>query len=512
MTLIACNSNNNNGETESSSLLPEATRNGNARRQEGALPYNKRAILLIVALVLSLLGAATMVYPLKSPPATVHDDDMPIHQEQVDVDVDDDNNKKHHEDDNTVHEWWWEHDNIPTTTTYLPGDISIHNLTSLRWGILGLGRIARDFCTALKMTKSNITAVAAGSLPNSYLRAQQFANVYNISTYYGSYSELADDPNVDIVYIATTNQLHFNTTVLMLRANKHVLVEKPMAVTLQEARRMQYEAQKHDRLLVTNFWTHFFPIVKYVKAAVKRGQLGSSVTAMHGDFGFTAWPDASSRLLNKTLGGGVMLDLGCYLVSMAVSITAERSFPMDIQATGLRSYLGVDYNVDTEAAFGLRWGGTEPAVSSLKCRDRKEKRDSQHTQNETFIMSGQASFRRPSSFAVEIAGTHGRVVIRGPANAPEAAAIYQYEPFGSLQHVEIVKSNIPDFLESYGREEYPQSAGFVYIIQALERCMNKNNGACLELEELTNKEQLTTVKITDQVLRKIGYWKSQSRI
>ena len=85
----------------------------------------------------------------------------------------------------------------------------------------------------------NVTAVASTSTS----RAKRFAALFSIPQYYGSYEELASDSNVDIVYVATTNQQHFEPTILMLEAGKNVLVEKPTSVTYREASRMYEEAK-----------------------------------------------------------------------------------------------------------------------------------------------------------------------------------------------------------------------------------------------------------------------------
>jgi len=425
----------------------------------------------------------------------------------------------------TTKEEWWEPVPVQTSTVRLPGQITIRtDQDSLRWGILGLGRIAHDFATALKMVGANVTAVAAGSLPHARDRARQFALIYQVPRHYGTYQELANDPNVDIVYIATTNQLHCNNTLLMLRHGKNVLVEKPMALNANEAHRMALEAKQQKRLLLTNYWRRFFPVTKYTRQVIASGRLGP-LMAMHGDFGFPAVPASSSRLLNRTLGGGSMLDLGCYLVNMAVMVVvssanmaahdknaanmSRRLFPVDITGTAQTRYLEEHYDVDTEMAFALQW-------------DTKNKKLSPSSSPAAFsmVMSGQTSFRRPSSFAVQIQGTHGRLVIHRPANAPFAASLYEYEPFGPETYVEMVESqNAPLFDESYYPEQYPGGAGFVYVIQDLEKCMNtlgipgrprssskeeQEHGGCLELEELTMAEQLVTVEISDEVMRKAG--------
>ena len=113
-----------------------------------------------------------------------------------------------------------------------------------------------------------ITAVAAShddESSSALARARKFAKLFSIPNHYGSYEELAADPDVDIVYVATTNMNHMEPTLLMLRAGKNVLVEKPTTVTYVEAKSMYEEAAKRGLFLMTNHWTRFFPLVKYLR-------------------------------------------------------------------------------------------------------------------------------------------------------------------------------------------------------------------------------------------------------
>ena len=404
---------------------------------------------------------------------------------------------------------FWPSPNVETTETVLPGEIPkpmLHdnNTRQLRWGILGLGRIANDFTTALKMAGADVRAAAAGSLPNTTARAKAFAKRYSIPKSYGSYEDMAADPNVDIVYIATINSLHLDPTLMMLKAGKNVLLEKPMAMNVEEAEQMAQAAKDNQRLLLTNFWTRFFPVTKYIQTVLASQRLGKAV-AMRGDFGLVASRDPEDRFLNRTQGGGAVLDLGCYLINLAVMANPSRNLPVEVQASAQRTYFGIDYKVDTESSFILKWNSQDTAEDGAMSES-------------TMIMSGQASFRHPSSFEVEIEGNDGRLKIHGPANAPNRTTIYEYrsEGIGTLKHVELVGSKMPKFDERYGIGEYPRGEGFVYVINELEQCMfekgipgSKNHydrPGCLELETLPMAEQLDTVRITEEVLRKIGYW------
>lgn len=442
-----------------------------------------------------------------------HNDTFPMTQSE---------NLLHHHEETTLEDlqWWEEPTNITTTLILLDsifGDKYKHDFLdnkdnshiNLRWGILGAGRIARDFTMALRMAGSHVQAVAAGSLPHALQRAQAFADTYEIPHAYGTYQELAVDPSVDLVYVATTNHLHAENVIQMLQAGKNVLVEKPMAVTYREAQEMVAAAKQQKRLLLVNFWTRFFPIYdNYALPLLHNKSLTESTDlAMRGDFGFPAPPHdtLSQRLFNKTLGGGATLDLGCYLVDIAVRVAAQfakyhTTFitkPVDIQATGTDLYQGESFGVDTETSFSLQWKG-----------GRSDKQSS-------FIVSGQVSFRRPSSFDVEIMGDKGRLVVHRPANAPHAATVYQHEQiYGPVTAIEYAESLRVPFNDSFGPEQYPGSTGFVYVIRDIERCMATKGipgrksvvNGCLELEKLPIAHQLMTAEITQEIMDKIGYW------
>ncbi|CAB9517627.1 Trans-1,2-dihydrobenzene-1,2-diol dehydrogenase [Seminavis robusta] len=410
---------------------------------------------------------------------------------------------------------WWETSNhVDTTYTKLQGSLPAPIISAkdskrtnnLRWGIVGLGRIARDFTTALTMAGANITAVAAGSLPNATARARHFANLYNnIPHSYGSYQELAADPNVDIVYVATINSLHYSTAMMMLQAGKNVLLEKPMTMEYTQAQALVKAAEKANRLLVTNYWTRFFPVVKYVRSILASGRLGD-ISAMRGDFGFPTPPIANDRYLNRDSGGGAMLDVGCYLVNLALLVNPV--LPQQIQASAQTTYMDHQYRIDTEMGFLLNWDSAKKTPSMMAV----ENNNKNETKTTPMIFSGQASFRRPSSFEFEINAQHGRLVIHNPANAATAATVYEYQTFGPLKHVEEIRSELPPFDVSFGPEQYPRGEGFVYIIREIEQCMFEKGipgdakPGCLELEELTLQDQLLTVNVTDTVLRSAGYW------
>lgn len=154
----------------------------------------------------------------------------------------------------------------------------------LNWGICATGRIANDFCVALG-TLSDIehrtVAVAARRLED----AQSFATQHNIPLAYGGYEALALDPEVHVVYVATVNTQHYEVARCMLEHGKHVLVEKPMCMNQQKARRLIMYAERKRLLLVEGLWSRSFPVYEFVRRLIRLGLLGD-VVSVRAEMGF----------------------------------------------------------------------------------------------------------------------------------------------------------------------------------------------------------------------------------
>ena len=181
----------------------------------------------------------------------------------------------------------------------------------LRWGVLGTGWIAGKFTTALHGHTTQ-RMVAAASREET--RAAAFAHEHGIERSFGSYQALVEDPEVDVVYIATPHPMHLRDATLALEAGKHVLVEKPFALDGTEARRLAEAAKASDAFCMEAMWTFFLPKYDVVRQVVQSGLLGEVKTAIldHGE-----WFDESHRIMWPDLAGGSLLDLGTYTFVVA---------------------------------------------------------------------------------------------------------------------------------------------------------------------------------------------------
>ncbi|ANH60694.1 Gfo/Idh/MocA family protein [Dokdonia donghaensis] len=205
------------------------------------------------------------------------------------------------------------------------------------WGILGCGKIADKFANDLLLTEgANLYAVASRDKE----KAVNFGNTCRAVKSYGSYEEMAQDPDIDIVYIATPHMFHKENTLLCLSNNKAVLCEKAFAMNLEEVEEMIAFAKAKKIFLMEALWTHFLPHYKFVLDKVASDTLGE-IQSLKADFGFNSPYDTTSRLYNKSLGGGSLLDVGIYPVFAALSLLG---YTEDISAQAQLGPTGVDHN------------------------------------------------------------------------------------------------------------------------------------------------------------------------
>lgn len=209
---------------------------------------------------------------------------------------------------------------------------------TIRWGIIGLGRIAHKFAQDL-MTVEGCELYAVAS--RSQEKADDFASEFKVPKAYSSYEALAN-ARVDAVYIATPHALHKENTILCLKKGIAVLCEKPFAMNLEEVTEMIEVAKGNRVLLMEALWTYFLPHYQYVLKALKTKTYGN-ILKMEADFGFYREFDDSARLFKKSLGGGSLLDIGIYPIFAALSILGK---PTKIEADATFYENGADSSCD----------------------------------------------------------------------------------------------------------------------------------------------------------------------
>jgi predicted dehydrogenase len=211
--------------------------------------------------------------------------------------------------------------------------------SALRWGILGPGGIARAFASDLRTAGLDLVAVGSRSAES----AGAFAAEFDVARAHGSYEALVEDPEVDIVYIATPHPFHAEQAILALEHGKHVLVEKPFTLTGAEAAAVRDVAVERGLLAMEAMWTRYLPHMARVREVVQSGALGD-IRALMADHTQLLPSDPAHRLNALELGGGALLDLGIYPVSFAWDILGE---PLAITASARLGETGADTEIAT---------------------------------------------------------------------------------------------------------------------------------------------------------------------
>jgi len=207
----------------------------------------------------------------------------------------------------------------------------------VRWGICGTGRMAATIAQELRgLGSAGAELLAVGSRTRS--AAEDFAQRFGIPRAYASYADLARDPRLDVVYIATPPSLHAENALACLAGRKAVLCEKPFALNASEAMRMVRAAREQRVFLMEAMWTRFLPALAAVRAIVTAGTLGP-LRLVTGGGGFVPHFDPQTPLFNRALGGGVLLDAGVYLVSLSSMLLGA---PLEVLAQGELGASGVD--------------------------------------------------------------------------------------------------------------------------------------------------------------------------
>jgi dihydrodiol dehydrogenase / D-xylose 1-dehydrogenase (NADP) len=245
-------------------------------------------------------------------------------------------------------------------------------MSTVRWGVLAPGKIARKFAAAVVGIER--LAIAAGREPEATIeavgsrdarRAQAFLDDVDAAEAapHGSYEALVADPTVDAVYVAAPHPFHKQLALLAIAHGKAVLCEKPLTVNAEEAQELADAAGAAGVFLMEGMWTRFLPMMQQVKKWITDGRIGA-VRQVKADFCIRAPYRPEGRLFDPALAGGALLDLGVYVVSFASWVTDRRP----VQVTGATA-IGPT-GVDEQDGMVLRYD--DGALAVLTCGVRAE--------------------------------------------------------------------------------------------------------------------------------------------
>ena len=248
--------------------------------------------------------------------------------------------------------------------------------SDVRWGIAATGGIAASFARAIPLVEGGgLVAVCSRSTE----KAKRFAAEFAVPRAHGSYEALADDPEVDAVYIATPHSRHAADSILFLEAGKHVLCEKPFTLNTAQARRVFEVARLNDRFIMEAMWTRFLPSYERLAQVIADERIGQPLM-VEADFGFRSEIDPDHRHFDLAQGGGALLDLGIYPLQLSTLVFGA---PDRISAIGNVGVTGVDENRRSDTPSpGRRFVGAEGldqdtyALHGPYCRDPRHHRDS----------------------------------------------------------------------------------------------------------------------------------------
>lgn len=235
----------------------------------------------------------------------------------------------------------------------------------LNVAILGAGRIAQTMARTLTMMAADaryvsfVTPYAVAS--RSAAKARAFAQQFGLHTSFGSYRDMLADPNVDLVYIATPHSLHAEQAAACMRAGKHVLVEKPFAVNVDEARRMLNVSSATNRFCGEAMWTRFMPSRLIIDRIVASGKIGA-ITSIAADLSYPM--THKKRLTDPELAGGALLDVGVYPLNFIDMVIGGREITKIVT-----SMTPMPTGVDAQNATTLYFddGTMANATSSMMC-------------------------------------------------------------------------------------------------------------------------------------------------
>ncbi len=323
-------------------------------------------------------------------------------------------------------------------------------MSTIKWGILGCGKIASKFAADLSLVKdAELVAVASRSMKN----AQEFTAKYPARFIHDTYAGLATNPGVDIIYVATPHSHHHDHTLLCLRQNKAVLCEKAFAINVKQANEMVREARTRNVFLMEALWTKFLPHFTRVKAMVANGDLGN-IRSVLVNFGFTPADPVPERIFNPALGGGSLLDIGIYNVFMALSFLGK---PDEISARMTPAYTGVD----AQCAIGFRY--KNGALAQLF-----------------------STFQSNLQTEADISGDKGRIRLTSRFYEPTTSIEFYPGRVDSRQVIPFEKES---------------GWGYQYEIRHVHECLRKG---LTESPVMTLDDTLMMMEVLDEIRRKAG--------
>lgn len=324
----------------------------------------------------------------------------------------------------------------------------------LRWGVIATGGIAHKVTQDLAQLEDAVLQAVSSRLEE---RAHAFAETFGFATAYyddddaaRGYEQLAADPAVDVVYVATPHGQHYEVCKVLLSAGKHVLCEKAFTVNAREAEELIELARANNVFLMEAVWTRFLPSVNRAWDIIHSGELGA-IRWVQADLGFPAAYDPSARLWDPKAGGGALLDLAVYPLTWALGALG---FPTAVAAEGQLN----DDGVDSQNALTLTYaGGAQAQLSS------------------SLVASGPCQ--------ATVSGSGGWLRSSGPLHNPRELYVHPHDGEARVETFEQAGN------------------GYAYELRETTRCIQ---AGLLESPTMPLRHTLDTMRLLDGVRAQLG--------
>lgn len=363
--------------------------------------------------------------------------------------------------------------------------------TSLNWGVLGTGAIAKAFATHLRRSQTG-KLVAAGSRDKA--KGQAFAHEHGAPRGYGSYEEVLRDPEVQAVYVSTPHPMHAEWAIRACEAGKHVLCEKPMGVNAGEVMAMVEAARACDVFLMEAFMYRCSPQTRRVIDVIRGGAIGE-VRVIQAAFSFH-WPptvDERTRITLNELAGGGILDVGCYPVSLArlvagVANGKEFAEPLEVKGAGHVGKTGID----EWAAAVLRFPGDVVAQVSCGVQVNQE--------SAARIYGSEGWIHVPSPWVPSRDGGTTQVIVHRKGHAsPETIDVESPEPIYAIE-ADLVAESIEKRQGAWPAMSWEDSLGNARVLDA----WRKEIGLVYEFEKAGKVRNYVSGRSREPLAMKYG--------
>ncbi len=315
----------------------------------------------------------------------------------------------------------------------------------IKWGIVGLGRISDLFVRDLLLVEeAEVYAVAS----RSQKKADTFGQRFGAKRAYGSYDDIFNDLDVDVIYIGTPHDSHAELSIKAMERGKHVLCEKPVALNYQQALKMVEASKLNNKFFMEAFWTRFNPSVREALSQIEQGVIGD-VKYINADFAFYVDAPENSRMKNLNLGGGSLLDMGVYPLFLSYLI-------LGMPKSVLASSNLYDSGTDAQTSMILQYENAQAVLHS--------------------------SFASPSNMVATISGQEGRINLNSV--------------WHETQSYSIIKNN-----HKINYAFPTKGKGFTYEIDECHKCICQNK---IESDLWSHQDSLNLISIADRVREQTG--------